>query len=127
MSKNILPGDFSSEINSILAEYGDHASKCLVEVIPDVAKNATKQLKATNVYKRKTGRYNKGWTASTDVRRTEVKSVVHNRTDYQLSHLLEFGHAKANGGRTKAFPHIAQVNVWVQDELVKRIKERVNV
>lgn len=127
MSKNILPGDFSSEINSILAEYGDHASKCLVEVIPYVAKNATKQLKATNVYKRKTGRYNKGWTASTDVSRTEVKSVVHNRTDYQLSHLLEFGHAKANGGRTKAFPHIAQVNDWVQEELVKRIKERVNV
>nr|DAO71982.1 MAG TPA: putative tail component [Caudoviricetes sp.] len=127
MSKNILPGDFSSEINSILAEYGDHASKCLVEVIPDVAKNATKQLKAANVYKRKTGRYNKGWTASTDVRRTEVKSVVHNRTDYQLSHLLEFGHAKANGGRTKAFPHIAQVNDWVQEELVKKIKERVNV
>lgn len=127
MSKNILPGDFSSEINSILAEYGDHASKCLVEVIPDVAKNATKQLKATNVYKRKTGRYNKGWTASTDVRRTEVKSVVHNRTDYQLSHLLEFGHAKANGGRTKAFPHIAKVNDWVQEELVKKIKERVNV
>ena len=127
MSKNILPGDFSSEINSILAEYGDHASKCLVEVIPDVAKNATKQLKATNVYKRKTGRYNKGRTASTDVRRTEVKSVVHNRTDYQLSHLLEFGHAKANGGRTKAFPHIAQVNDWVLEELVKSIKERVNV
>lgn len=127
MSKNILPGDFSSEINSILAEYGDHASKCLVEVIPDVARNATKQLKATNVYKRKTGRYNKGWTVSTDVRRTEVKSVVHNRTDYQLSHLLEFGHAKANGGRTKAFPHIAQVNDWVQEELVKKIKERVNV
>lgn len=127
MSKNILPGDFSSEINSILVEYGDHASKCLVEVIPDVAKNATKQLKATNVYKRKTGRYNKGWTASTDVRRTEVKSVVHNRTDYQLSHLLEFGHAKANGGRTKAFPHIAQVNDWVQEEVVKKIKERVNV
>ena len=99
----------------------------MAEVIPDVAKNATKQLKATNVYKRKTGRYNKGWTASTDVGRTEVKSVVHNRTDYQLSHLLEFGHAKANGGRTKAFPHIAQVNDWVQEELVKRIKERVNV
>lgn len=127
MSKNILPGDFSSEINSILSEYGDHASKCLVEVIPDVAKSATKQLKAANVYKRKTGRYNKGWTASTDVRRTEVKSVVHNRTDYQLSHLLEFGHAKANGGRTKAFPHIAQVNDWVQEEVVKRIKERVKI
>ena len=50
MSKNILPGDFSSEINSILAEYGDHASKCLVEVIPDVAINDTKHLKARNVY-----------------------------------------------------------------------------
>lgn len=126
MSKQtILPDDLSSTINDLLAEYGDEASQAIGEIIPDVAKEATKRLKSANSYNRRTGRYNKGWSISKEAKRTQVKAIVHNKTDYQLTHLLEFGHAKANGGRTKAFQHIAIVNDWTQDELVERIKERI--
>ena len=121
MSKQtILPDDLSSTINDLLTEYGDEASQAIGEIIPDVAKEATKRLKSANSYNRRTGRYNKGWSTS-----KEAKAIVHNKTDYQLTHLLEFGHAKANGGRTKAFQHIAIVNDWTQEELVERIKERI--
>lgn len=126
MSKNILPGGLLSEINAILDEYGDKASRDLEKVVPDVAKDATKKLKHGGSFKSRTGEYNRGWTAKVETGRTQVKSVVHNKKKYQITHLLEFGHAKAGGGRVGAYPHIADVNDWAQKEVIRKLKEELS-
>ena len=46
-----------------------------------------------------------------------------NKKRYQLTHLLEKGHAKRGGGRVRAFPHIApaeQAGIRELEEGIKR-------
>ena len=88
-----------------LLEYADLAT--------DVMKGCVK--KAGNTVKKETqenapvksGKYGQSWAVK---RQREISHmlevVVHSKDRYQLTHLLEKGHAKRGGGRVKAFPHI---------------------
>ena len=54
-----------------------------------------------------TGRYKKSWKITESKQGKGVKYTVH-AGRYRLTHLLEYGHAKRGGGRTKAYPHISK-------------------
>jgi SPP1 family predicted phage head-tail adaptor len=48
-----------------------------------------------------------GMTVTVRFCKKAAEITVYSKNRYQLANLLEFGHAKRNGGRTRAFSHIA--------------------
>lgn len=95
--------DIAKEISNALSTYTREVTEELEQEKKSVAKNAAKKLKTSSP--ELTGDYAKGWTA----KKVGSDYVVHNKTDHQLTHLLEYGHAKRGGGRVRAYPHIRKV------------------
>lgn len=106
--------NLDSVIKKLMAEYGEEAQKTMEEVAVKVGKKATKKLK--EVSPKLTGDYAKGWSTKTVKTAHGVEVISHNKTEYQLTHLLEHEHANRNGGRTQPVTHIAPVNDEAQEE-----------
>lgn len=82
-----------------------------------VAKEAVKELRKKRKFKNVSKNYYKGWRT----KKVGNSQVIHNATNYRLTHLLEKGHVNRDGSRTGAFPHIAPV----EEQAVKEFTERV--
>lgn len=71
-------------------------------------------------------RYAEGWKVS---KKGRGDLVVHNATNYQLTHLLENGHVvrnkKGTYGRTHPIKHIEPAEEWASEELPRRILEDI--
>lgn len=115
-------GSVSIQMEDLLESIEKDVQEALKKDIQSVAKESARKLKNTSP--RKTGDYAKGWTVK---KLGESDFVVHNKTDYQLTHLLENGHViknkKGTYGRTNGIKHIAPVEEWAADELPRRIME----
>lgn len=121
---NASAGDFAEVVQKYLNEYGDECSDAVVDVIPKVAKDAAKKLQGSSP--KRTGKYAKGWTSKVQKSRTGVTAYIYGKSPtYRLAHLLEFGHAKRNGGRVAGNTHIAPVEAWAIDEATEQITEKI--
>lgn len=116
---------FSKELFKILETYKADVMDSLQKSVNETAKETVKELKSTSP--KQTGEYAKGWRVKKDNSTIfDCKVVIHNKTHYQLTHLLENGHALSNGrGRTKPQPHIAPAYDAVSDRLYKHFKENL--
>lgn len=104
-----------------LQEYADLAAEDLKAAVKKAGDSARKDVQAGAPVD--TGAYKKSWAVKT-TRETanSLEVTVHSRNRYQLAHLLEFGHAKRGGGRTRAFPHITPAEEKVAEMLVREVE-----
>ena len=128
MALKIGVEDFREAINDILKEYGDEAKEAVEQACRDTARQTAKELQSAGTFQG--GKeYRKGWTSKVELTRTGATAIVYNKAKPGLSHLLEFGHAIAGGGRTKprteAFNFIAPVDDKVGDVLFDNIDKRL--
>ena len=106
MSRTVSIDDMADAINELLEEYSDMATDEMKSAVQKSTKFVKEEISANAP--RQTGAYAKSWTSKkTEENSTSVQYTVYSKNKYQLAHLLENGHALRNGGRTKAYPHIA--------------------
>lgn len=88
-----------------LLEYAELATDTMKDCVKKAGNTVKKETQANAPVKSE--RYKKSWAVKQQKETsTTLKVVVHSRNRYQLTHLLEKGHAKRSGGRVKAIPHI---------------------
>lgn len=124
MAVKIDSGALAATINDILDEYGDAAREAVEAAAKTTAKEVVKKLRQGGTY-RGGEDFNKGWTSKTEKTRLGSVTTVYNKTRPQLAHLLEFGHATQNGGRTRAFNFIAPVADSVEAEFTAAFADEI--
>ena len=108
--------DIASEINKALTQYTSEVEAEMDIIKSDIADETVDMLKVNSPTGRR-GKYAKGWRKKRD----GTSYVIHNATNAGLTHLTERGHAKRNGGRTKAQPHISTA----EEMAIKKFENKV--
>lgn len=137
MAKNIGTGaKWAEELVDVLNEFVDEEVKTINSVFEETAQD-TKALVGS--LSPGDGDYASGWeviaNTKTDAFGDEVSYTVGNPKHYQLTHLLEKGHAVANqyGGpsrpgakkRVSARRHIKPAEVWGNNVLLARLRAKL--
>lgn len=115
MSINIE--SLAAEINRTLASYARQTEETVDVIAEKVASDGVELLKDNSPKSPMGGKYAASW----DYKKVSKKFVIHNKKHYRLTHLLEKGHAKVNGGRVAARVHIAPV----EDRVINEFKEEL--
>ena len=120
MSKTTV-GNMAEAIMKELDEYSEFASDSVKTAVKDAAKTVKTEISANAPVR--TGKNKKSWTTkTTDESSNSLHITVHSKNRYQIAHLLEHGHAKRNGGRVRAIPHIAPAEEVGVEQLERDIK-----
>ena len=119
----------AAEIQRQIDEAWSKQSGRVIARTEEVAKEIVEEIKAKSP--EKTGDYRKGW----DWRREEradgyggkmVVYIVYNKDRYNLTHLLNNGHATRNGGWVNGDQHITKIYKTVPKKLLDAAKEELN-
>lgn len=125
MAGTTIPIDkLADTVSEMLTDYADMASDEMKKAVKDAGNTVKKAIGEGAPVK--TGKYAKSWSVKNTKENAHALEVtVYSRNRYQLAHLLEHGHAKRNGGRTREIPHIAPAEQQGIEQLEREITRRL--
>lgn len=125
-----------------LKKYTEDKSKKIAEAVKECTEEAYKDIERDSPVRKKVpksgvvlvrgvakanyqpGSYKKGWmTVVKSYEKGRVQGYVRNKTNYQLTHLLELGHKARNGSNVAPIPHIVENQNKDRAELDRRIEK----
>ena len=124
MSQNVSINDMDDVIMKELEQYAKLATDDMKDAVKNTAKSVKKDIESSAPVL--TGRYKKSWAVKNiSENANSIEISVHSRNRYQLTHLLEHGHAKRGGGRVAGKPHIAPAEEKGKQDLINAIEEKL--
>lgn len=123
--------EVSIQMEKILDDYTKEVRRATANSMDVIAKEGVQKLKNTSPrQKHHYRKYAEGWGIKRQKTGTGIPVVtIYNRTNPQLTHLLENGHVIDNGrgtyGRTRGIKHIAPVEEWANSELPEEIEREL--
>ena len=104
-----------------LEEYNKLATDKVKAAVKKAGTTVRKEISSTAP--RQSGKYAESWRSKTTAESsTSMQVTVYSPSRYMLAHLLEHGHALRNGGRARAFPHIAPAEETGEKQLTTDIE-----
>lgn len=120
MAGSIDIDDLADEIMEGLMEYADLATDTVKKAVKKAGNTVKKEIQATAPSD--TRKYKKSFKVTKRKETSNALEVtVHSKDRYQLTHLLEKGHAKRGGGRVSAIPHIAPA----EEKGIRKLAEEI--
>ena len=112
--------ELSSTVVEALKKYTEDVILLTDQITKECAQEGVQMLKRSYATK-KTGEYNSGWKLT----KRKGKYIIHNAKKGYLTHILENGYAKPNGGRVVGIPHISLVERQVMANLETRLAREI--
>lgn len=130
MAKKIKPEDLEKALADIIDEYADDVISASQDAVETVAQAGVTRLEQEV---RRAGIGGNKYVKSFKVKKERGRlggTAIISSSQYQLTHLLEYGHAKVVyghriTGKTRAFPHWQQAEQYANDLLEDTIKKAV--
>ena len=118
--KNVSIDGLADAVMQELEEYNKLSAETVKKAVDKAGKTVRDQIKGSAPVR--TGKYARSWTSrKTKETATALQVTVYSPSRYMLAHLLEHGHAKRNGGRVRAIPHIAPAEAAGEEQLTQEI------
>lgn len=122
MSTTIKSEQLRDAIMEALSDYRNEVNEGMRKAIKKQANEDVRELKTTSP--KKTGKYAAGWAQKVvENNASTYDVVVYNKAKPSLTHLLENGHAKVNGGFVPGIQHIKPVEEESNDKILEKVEE----
>ena len=121
MADTVSVDQLADAITTALREYTEEVSAAIHAEVKSTADKVLEEVKALAPIQ--TGDYEATFVKTNKSLPGGRKYVIWNKVHYRRVHLLEFGHAKVNGGRVQAYPHMTPAHEKHVPEMESNIKE----
>ena len=122
MARKVGIDGLQDALEKILEEYGEEIEQKNEEVVKKVGRKGAKALRASASGKFNGNKYAPGWSVTFEGDRIHQTAIIYNKRMPGLAHLLEHGHAKRGGGRTRAIKHIEPAEQKAIREFTEKVE-----